>query len=124
MRTASTAEAPGAAGHAASGAVPPLAPAGRLVALHVVAVQLGERVPGPGRQRGPQEPDVGLEAEVQEEVDALLQVALHRRTHSDLQDTLSVSAGPGDVRRGPSPHTHGENAPLPNPPPRVTRSLN
>lgn len=62
-----------------------------LVVLHVITMQLLKDVSDPRLQRGPQELDVGLNAQVQDEVDALLQEAFHRRIQGDLGegDTLT-----------------------------------
>ena len=73
-----------------------------LVVLHVVAVQLREDISDARGQRGPEELHVRLDAEVQEQVDALPQGALHSRGQGDLgRDTLSVRkdrARPGPRR--------------------------
>ena len=49
----------------------------RFVVLHIITIQLLEDIPHAGLQGDPQELDVPLQAEVQDEVDALLQEALH-----------------------------------------------
>ena len=71
-----------------------------LMVLHIVAVQLLEDVSHPQLQWGPQELDVGLNAQVQDEVDTLLQEDFHRWIQSDLGwgNTLVCESKQADAR--------------------------